>query len=227
MENVISESVKASKNLDMSRLIKFMGLTSEKMELNSLMHGGNDKIPVTTAIFSMGSSSNCPSRKLGFCQAYVKGKSCCYADKAERLYPNVKPYRIRQEKFWKKVTANEFITQFLIINSYKPIPYKALRLNEASDFHSQECVDKAEAIARGLKKFGIRVYGYTARRDLSFKNLRYLVLLGSGFHKEGLRGTFKMILNKKEKIRGYGICKGDCRICERCLIGRNTCIIRH
>jgi len=227
--DTMTEVKSVSKNLDMSRLIKLMGLTSEKMELNSLMHGGNDKIPTSTAIFSMGSAHDCPSRKLGFCQAINgEGKNCCYAMKAEYSYhPDVLPYRRRQEKFWKKITASQFVTQFIIINSFKPVPFKALRLNESGDFHSQACVDKAEEIARHLAKYKVKVYCYTARKDLDFSKVRNLVILGSNFHKVGMRGTFKMVLNKKDKPSGYGICKGDCRVCNRCLVGRNTVILKH
>ena len=44
---------------------------------------GNLKIPSSTAIFNMGSATDCPSLKLGLCKAYFNGKHICYAKKAE------------------------------------------------------------------------------------------------------------------------------------------------
>ena len=227
IDNVVVKSTRMHESLKM--FIRLTGVTANKLALGALLRAGNKKLPNTTAIFSMGSATDCPSKKLGFCQAINKnGINCCYAKKAEYSYhPDVLPFRRRQEKYWKEVSANKFITDFLIINSFKVIPFNALRLNEAGDFHTQECVDKAEAIARGLKKFGIRVYCYTARRDLDFSKVRNLVISGSNFAKDGVRGMFKMVHSIKDKPKGYGICKGDCRVCQKCLIGRKTVILRH
>ena len=206
----------------------------KEVPLAALIQAGNIKIPKETAIFNMSSATDCASLALGLCKACVwseelqKLKTVCYALKAEREYrPAVLPYRRRQEKFWKDVTAESFAMQFLIINSRKGVKFDKIRLNEAGDFHTQECVDKAEAIARGLKKFGIRVYCYTARRDLDFSKVRNLVISGSNFAKDGVRGMFKMVHSIKDKPKGYGICKGDCRVCQKCLIGRKTVILRH
>lgn len=224
----MNNEVNAKANRDLDKFIRLMvGNGANNIPLNKLMHGGNTKLPTETAIFSMGPAKTCASKKLGFCQAVCNGKNCCYAKKAEDFRPTVLPYRMKQEKYWKSTTATEFITQFLIINNFKLRPYKALRFNESGDFHSQECVDKAEKIARGLKKFGIKVYGYTARKDLDFSKVRNLILLGSNFCKDGVRGTFKMILNKKDRPKGYGLCIGDCSKCNRCLRGLNTAIIKH
>lgn len=198
-------------------------------ELSGLIgQRGNLKIPSTTAIFNMGSATNCPSRQLGFCQAIVDGKHVCYAKKSETSYhPFTRPYRQRQEKYWKSTNAEKFATDFITLNMMKRIPFNALRLNEAGDFWTQECLNKAETIARILKRYHVHVYCYTARRDLDFTQCKNLVVMGSGFKKEGMRGEFRMILNKKDRPKGMGICKGDCRTCTRCLVGRNTAILRH
>ncbi len=222
------ETLTVNKHMELNRFIRLMGITTDTVPLNSLIHGGNAKVPSTTAIFNMGAAKDCPSRKLGYCQAISKsGKNCCYAEKSERLHPEVLPYRRRQMKYWKSVTANRFVTEFLMLNAWKVIPFKALRFNESGDFWGQEDLNKAEEIARHLKKYGIRTYCYTARRDLDFSKVRSLVISGSNFQKEGVRGIFKMVYSKKEKPAGYGICRGDCRVCERCLIGRKTVILKH
>lgn len=186
------------------------------LPLTPLIQRGNRKLPNTTAIFNMGSASNCPSLKLGYCQAYKGGRHVCYALKAERLWPCVYPYRKRQEKFWKNITAEEFSRQFILINALVNKKYTALRLNEAGDFWNQDSVDKAEKIAYILNKFGIKVYCYTSRRDLDYSKVKHLVISGSNFQKLGIKNIFKTIVNKDDKPKGYGICVGNCRICSRC-----------
>ena len=92
-------------------------------ELNQLLSDGNIKVSNTTAIFNMSSATDCPSLKLGLCKAIFNGKHVCYAKKAEREFrPEVLPYRRRQEEFWQKVTAEEFVAQFLLINALKVNP---------------------------------------------------------------------------------------------------------
>jgi len=219
------------KNEQMDRFIKLMVNGSGKnfSPLNALIQSGNSKVPRTTAIFNMGSATDCPSKTLGFCQAYAQnGTHVCYARKFENSYrPTVLPYRRKQEQYWKTTSAEQFVVDFLILNALKVSPFTALRLNEAGDFWDQACVDKAEHIARVLKKYGIRTYCYTSRQDLDFSKVHCLVISGSGFQKAGIRGVFKMVYSKKDRPAGYGICPMDCKSCQRCLIGRKTAVLKH
>lgn len=193
-----------------------------------LQDEGNIKIPATTAIFNMGSATDCPSFKLKLCNAEKCGVKC-YAKKAERCYrPHVLPYRRRQETFWKSVSAEEFAVQFLTMNAKKIKPFQALRINESGDFWTQECVNKAEKIARILKPYGIVTYCYTSRCDLDYHKVRALRVSGSGFKKEGIVNIFKIINSKQEKPKGYGMCAGNCRICNRCSkAGMKTAVLKH
>lgn len=197
--------------------------------LEDLIACGNLKLPRTTAIFNMGSAHSCPSKKLGLCQAWVKGKCVCYAMKSETSYhPNTQPYRNEQMKYWLNSTVEKFVYDFLILNYHKRNKFTALRFNESGDFWDQECIDKADKIAYALNAYGIRSYGYTARRDLNFSNLQKLIVHGSGFYKEGLSGEFKMIDMHAKAPVGYVMCKGDCRICHMCLNRvKKICIRRH
>jgi hypothetical protein len=186
---------------------------------------GNSKLPETTAIFNITSAKDCPSNKLGLCAAVIDGKNKCYARQAEYSYPGVLPYRQRQAALWANTTATEYVKLFLSAIGKRKI--YALRLNESGDYRSQADVHKAETIARLLSKRNIIVYGYTSRPDLNFSKLKYLRLIGSGFKKPGIRGIFKIIKDKSEKPRGCGICPSDCSICNRCLQGKNTCVLLH
>jgi hypothetical protein len=196
--------------------------------LASLLSAGNKKLPKDMAIFNMGSAMRCPSEKLGLCQAVVDGKVICYALKAERLYPGVKPYRDRQEKFWKKVDAAEFASQFLVLNALKQKPFTSLRINESGDFWGQECVEKAEVIASILTSYGISVFVYTARKDLDYSNVKHLVINGSGFKKPGISNVFQFVETAEAAPEGFSVCPGNCRICTRCQThDRNTAVVKH
>jgi hypothetical protein len=203
--------------------------------LSTLIQPGNIKIPRETAIFNMSSATDCASLALGLCKACVwseelqKLKTVCYALKSEREYrPNVLPYRRRQEKYWKDITAELFVIQFLIINSSKRVKFDKIRLNEAGDFHDQECVDKAEKIARLLAKFQIGVYCYTSRDDLDYTKVKTLVINASGFEAPGLVNEFRMIEKNEEWPKGYAKCPEDCTVCDRCSIrGKKTFVLQH
>jgi len=218
------------KNLKPFMQLLLHGAWKNKVKLrNVLGKKGNIKIPNTTATFNMSSAHDCPSRKLGLCKAVVDGKNVCYAIKSENTSrPDVLPYRRRQEAYWKSVTAHEFCVEFLAICVTKAKPFTALRFNESGDFHSQDCVDKAEKIARILKPYGIVVYCYTSRDDLDYHKLEALKVSGSGFKKSGIVNIFKMIKKKEDKPRGYGVCMGNCHSCNRCLkSGMKTVVLQH
>ena len=201
------------------------------MSLKKLIQAGNHKLPKTIAIFNMASATDCPSLKLGLCSAVDnQGILFCYAKKAEYGYrPNVLPYRRRQEKFWLSISAEEFANQFIAINARKRKPFTALRLNEAGDFHSQECVDKAEKIAQLLKPTGVKVYAYTARKDLNYKGIDQLVVNGSGWVKDNITNDFTIVNKDGSGLpKGYKLCPMDCSICNRCLIkGSKTGVRKH
>jgi hypothetical protein len=199
--------------------------------LSSLLTSGNTKVPRTTAIFNMSSAHNCPALKLGLCKAVsANGKNVCYARKFENsMRKSVQPHRENQGRYWLSCTAEEFVSQFILINALKESAWKTLRFNEAGDFHSQDCVNKAEKIALLLSRYGIRCYCYTSRSDLDYSGCRNLIVSGSGFKSEGINNVFKMVEDiEKERPKGWGICSGDCRICNRCMVrGNNTVVLRH
>ena len=187
-----------------------------------LLANGNLKIGNDTLILNMGSATECPALKLGYCKL---GKSC-YAYKAERMYKNVKPYRDRQAHYWLNHSAFEIITDFDVVASkHKKIwaRTKYLRLNESGDFYSRACIAKLNVIASYLKDhYNITTYTYTARKDLYFKDAYFLVKGSS--NEVGNNG--KSIARNKpnfdenglyhEAGKAYHECKGDCSICTYC-----------
>jgi len=192
-----------------------------------LVRRGNHKIPSSIAIFNMGSAFNCPSKHLGLCAA-CKAHIKCYAIKSEEFYPNVTQFRKRQEKLWKNITAEKFALDFIRIQKNKKNKFMGLRFNESGDFWSQECLNKADKIAQYLKEFGVTCYCYTSRSDLNYRNIKNLVVSGSGFKKDGIANIFQIIANKENKPKDYVLCMGNCRKCHRCMKrGLKTAVIKH
>lgn len=177
---------------------------------------GNHKIGDDTGIFNMGTAKECPSKKLGLCDAINNGVKC-YAEKAEDQYPHSVPAaRKRQEIFWKKASALEII-EYLnkkIVNRRKKTNY--IRFNESGDFWSQEDIEKLSIVADFFAVKGITTYGYSARSDLDFTNAKFLVK-GSN-HDKGNNGK-TIIIGKKDNVpKGFIECPADCRKCNLCKI---------
>ena len=190
--------------------------------LKALISKGNHKLPTNYAIFNMGPAKECPSLKLGLCQAYVNDKCVCYAMKAEiQYYLCVPSYRKRQSKYWREVTADQFVDEFLALNARKRKPFDVLRINESGDFYSQACVDKACEIAAKLSLMAVKTYVYTARKDLDFTEAmkHSLIICGSGFMKKGVSTNFEFLPTGEKVPKGAKVCAGNCRICDMCLKG--------
>ena len=189
---------------------------------------GNLKIGNDTLIFNMGSAKNCPSAKLGLCNIPK-----CYAKKAEYLYPNVLPYRDRQEAFW--LESDAFTIAENIQGAF--MRHKALkyvRVNESGDFHSRECLNKLIAVAKMLPQ--IKFYTYTHRKDLIdsrtwAKLPKNLVINTSNFTRKNLN-SFNGVATVKvhrladfTKVKAHIIragydyaCLGDCSKCSLCKV---------
>lgn len=182
---------------------------------------GNTKLGGDTIIFNMGSAQDCPSKQLGFCKVGER----CYARKAEKLYRHCLPYRIRQYNYWRSTAENSIAVDFDKLLKRIRVPIKYLRFNESGDFYSQEDVVKLSNLARFLKEHhGIITYGYSARQDLDFSDVHFLVK-GSD-HSSGNNG--RTIVLKKQEIKSHlstlpkkerknwKVCPMSCKKCDIC-----------
>ena len=70
-------------------------------------------------------------------------------------------------------------------------------------------------VAKKLKKDGIVVYGYTARSDLDFSKVHFLVK-GSG-HGNNNNGQTVVIGKEEAPPEGFLVCTGDCSCCKICM----------
>lgn len=178
----------------------------------------------------MGTAQNCPSKQLGFCKVGER----CYARKAEKLYKNVLPYRLRQYNYWTTNGASTIAASFDQILRRIRVKIRYLRFNEAGDFHAQTCVRKLSLLAEFLKReHNITTYGYTARQDLNFENVHFLVKGSS--HESGNNG--KTIVLKKDKItdhlstlttrerKTWKVCPMSCKECDICKVDSKINII--
>jgi hypothetical protein len=164
-----------------------------------------------TLILNMNPSADCPSRQRGLC----KVADICYAKKAERQYPAVIPYRRHQAVAWETSSAEDIYEDIMkIVRRARTNETKFIRFSESGDFNSQDDVRKMSKIADMLEPHGIRMYGYTARKDLNFKNIsRNMVVNGSSFRSDN---EFTAVPKDYKLEPQEMICAGDCRECHAC-----------
>jgi len=172
---------------------------------------GNHKLGIDTAIINMGAAIDCPSKRKKLCQLSDNVK--CYALKAEKLYPSVINYRRKQAKYWLQNTTSNILSDIYEFIKRKTYPIKYLRFNESGDFYNQKDVDKLSQIAISLNYRGIITYGYTARSDLYYNKIHFL-LKGSGFFAPNGKTT---VIKKVEDLPdNFYLCGNDCRVCTLC-----------
>jgi len=161
---------------------------------------GNKKIGRDTAIINFTSALECPSRRRGLCRVC----QICYARKAERQYPAVLPYRRRQARQWQAQGIERIARELPALGRIKYV-----RFSEAGDFSGQRDVEKLGALAR--IRPDLVFYGYTARRDLDFRDLpANVVVNGSAFP---VHNTFTAV---PAYTPGAIKCQGNCRRCNLC-----------
>ena len=124
--------------------------------LKNLISRGNKKLSKNTAIFNLSSATDCPMKYA--CAFGLSGK--CYAMKAERRYPQVLPYRRRQEEYWRESTLDQKVRDFTVYFQKRP-KLKYLRINEAGDIRNAADLIALEYIAIALHGLGVTTYTYT------------------------------------------------------------------
>jgi hypothetical protein len=171
----------------------------------------NLKVGKDTLILNITSARRCPSKALGMCKV-PEGK--CYADRAERLYSGVLPYRNKQEMYWKAHYAGQIIDDILGVISRMNETPRYLRVGESGDFRKQHDIEKLSAISEALWYLkGVTTYCYSARNDLDFSNAHFLCK-GSG-HDSGNNGRVDVLLPGEDPKNSL-VCPGNCRFCDIC-----------
>ena len=171
---------------------------------------GNSKIGHDTLIFNMTSATDCPSKALGLCALPDK----CYAVRDEVRYLQCLPYRRQQAEAWDLDTPEQIAGAILVAGWNKGIRW--VRYSEGGDFRCQADVNKMSRISNLLSAYNLKVYGYTARKDLDFSRCdENMTVCGSGFmiHNEFIAAPYP---------QGRIICPMDCRHCHICKIRRGV-----
>jgi hypothetical protein len=191
---------------------------------------GNRKIGSDTMIINISSAKDCSAGKAGNCPLYENGR--CYAMKAERIYPQVLPYREAQKAIWNRYSAHAIANEIIDINKGKRNKFKYLRLNESGDFQGQADVWKLSTIADTLKAEGIKVYTYTHQKDLDYTGLSDNLTINSSWKDKDIHNKFLsypaktvnriMRLKTNKKIIN---CIGDCSKCNACKSNNNLTIL--
>jgi hypothetical protein len=127
---------------------------------------GNRKLPNTTAIWNLPSGKTCP-------MATEQCKKWCYAKKAEKLYPQVLPFRERNLKLSQQDDFIKLVNKEL--SQVKNI--KQVRIHESGDFYNQQYLNKWIKIAKTNPN--IIFYAYTKCYHFNYLNRskNFIVLL--------------------------------------------------
>lgn len=181
---------------------------------------GNLKIGKDTIIVNITPAMECSSLRLGLCQV-PKGE--CYAWHAEKQYPQCLPYRRRQTAVWDALSPDEIAEDIRNIKLKEEkrknaVPVRYLRMQESGDFRNQADVDKVSRVA-DLLAGTLRVYTYSARRDLDFSRISHnMIVNGSGFM---ATNNFKVCTELPPDAKA--VCKcvtgGYCIDCKLCKTG--------
>ena len=181
----------------------------------------------------MGSSLGCPSGELGLCDLY---KSKCYAHKAEKLYPQVKPFRELQSEIWLNNDAfTIFEALYFTIQknhiSRAKNKIKYIRFNESGDFYTKNCLNKLIQIANLFENsdLNIKIYTYTHRSDLLDDNTykiipKNLTINTSNFERKNMNS-----FNVSNKLAKKLNCIMDCNKCSLCKVthGKKITVLSH
>jgi len=181
---------------------------------------GNLKLGDDTGIINMGPAVSCPSLRRGLCHTVNKGIRC-YARKPEIQYKDhVLNYRKEQQAYWTLNSGEKIYLDIKDKINRRRKKTKWLRFNESGDFFTQEDVTKLSMIAQKLKNDKVYVYGYTARSDLDFSNVHFLV---KGSDNDAGNNGRTVVIQKDEALpKGYIECPGDCSVCNLCKIDKKV-----
>jgi hypothetical protein len=163
----------------------------------------------------MGTAAECPSKQLGLCSV-INNNIKCYAYRDEQLHCNVVPQaRKTQEKYWKQTELTSILKDMLSKIERRRNETRYIRFNESGDFWNQNDITKLSKMAEYFKTKNIITYGYTARSDLDFEGVHFLVK-GSGFIKPGMTGMTTVINHGEKTPEGFIKCPGGIQSCATC-----------
>lgn len=169
-------------------------LSSRYEDFKAHVKLGNGKLDKSVMIFNMSSGMDCPSYAKGYCTLPCK---LCYAQKFERIRPDVLNYRRVQQRIWDSTDPQmlrDMFLQYVDQKKQRGVKIEFFRYNESGDFKDARDIMKLNLIAKALRdEHGIVTYGYTAAAHLfdngvEQKNLEFTVKM-SGRYVKGFAST--------------------------------------
>lgn len=168
-------------------------------------------------ITNMGTASECPERKAGFCQ--LKRETDCYAWRAEKRFEKCKAYRERQGKQFEEHTIQWYVDEITGIQARKRAKLTHHRWNESGGLRDEHDLATIAVLANDTKKLGIETFTYTSRQDIWEKighkvtDNSEIVVNGSGFmaHNE-----YRVVPKDYQKKENEYWCPDKCYNCSMC-----------
>lgn len=174
---------------------------------------GNHKLPKTIGIFNLPRRSTCPG-------ATQWCKQMCYAQKAERMYKQVLPYR---QMNYKLSRSKDFVA--MVNDELKHSKLKYVRIHESGDFYNQEYLDKWTSIVKANPQVSFTFYTKSFHLlDFSkIKRCKNVIAFASldptstKLQKQKARHWRKaFILPKDVTPKNVFVCSGSCKSCSHC-----------
>ena len=115
---------------------------------NYVSWGTNSKLSTESMVLNAGLSLDCPSLKLGMCQA---GNSC-YMRRLEKLRPNLQGKHTRQGETHTIWTPENFVEQlFEYVGRTRTKAFSEFRYGESGDFYTEGQVQWFAAVSAILR----------------------------------------------------------------------------
>lgn len=177
-----------------------------------IVRRGNHKLPSTIGIFNLPHRTTCPGAT-AWCIKH------CYAQKAERIYKQVIPYRYYCFELSKR---KDFVD--LVNKELAHCRKTHLRIHESGDFYSQAYVNKWTQIIKANPNIrftfytkSFHLYDFRAMRKLP--NVNAFASIDLTTPKERLckaRGWKKAYIICGEVPADTFVCPGSCKSCSHC-----------
>jgi len=165
-------------------------------------------------IWNLPSQETCP-------KSTEECRKWCYAKKAERIYPQVLPFR--RDNLWHSKTRSFVLNMFNIISNHikrdrtKP---EQVRIHESGDFYNQDYLNDWIELSKQFPKQIFYAYTKSYHLDFSKRPKNFIVLLSDDNKKlSKYNNKFDGIASVSNKIdlkSSSWNCLGDCKICTYC-----------
>ena len=178
--------------------------------MSKLLSKGNHKLPTSTAIFNLPSGRTCPGRT-------AKCLKHCYAKKAERQYPAVLPFRMRN---WDTSKTDRFFDLISGELSRSRV-ITTVRIHESGDFYSEEYFRKWVDIALAFPELKFYAYTKVVTLGTKFRPDNFTLLLSDDDsvytnHWNNFEGVTTVTPKNGVPEKGWFVCPGSCRTCNKC-----------